>query len=126
MAKVTDAQIKKAIAATGGNVWEMSKILPIVRKTIYAHIDASPDLQDALREAREEIQDIAESHHIRKVKEGEDHAIDRQFRLSPEARRRGWSSRTEISGPDGGPIVVKGYKSVSPDDWDNDESDIAT
>lgn len=123
MAKVTDAQIKKAIAATGGNVWEMSKILPIVRKTIYAHIDASPDLQDALKEAREEIQDIAESHHIRKVKEGEDHAIDRQFRLSPEARRRGWSSRTEISGPDGGPIVVKGYKSVSPDDWDNDESD---
>jgi len=28
---------------------------------------------------------------------------------------------TEISGPEGGPIVFKGYASVSPDDWPDDD-----
>jgi len=34
-----------------------------------------------------------------------------------------FTDRTEYSGPDGGPIVIKGYSTVSPDDWDSDDSD---
>lgn len=31
--------------------------------------------------------------------------------------RDGWTDRVEVTGEDGGPIVVKGYRTVSPDDW---------
>lgn len=32
-------------------------------------------------------------------------------------------SEVEVSGPNGGPIVVKGYVSITPDDWDKDTAD---
>ena len=33
------------------------------------------------------------------------------------------SQAVEVSGKDGGPIVVKGYTTVSPDDWPTDKDD---
>ena len=33
------------------------------------------------------------------------------------------TDRKELSGPDGGPIVVKGYGNVNPDEWDGDETE---
>lgn len=32
-------------------------------------------------------------------------------------------TRTELTGADGGPLIVKGYASVSPDDWGADGED---
>ena len=39
------------------------------------------------------------------------------FIAKTQGRARGYSERVAMTGADGGPLVVKGYVSVSPDEW---------
>jgi hypothetical protein len=122
MAKVTDAQIKQAITDADGVLAEVARALGVDRKTIYNRIEKSEALQTAVEEARETLTDVAEYELGKAIRAGNMTAIIFHLKGSPNGRKRGYSERTEITGPDGGPITVKGYVSVNPDDWPNAES----
>lgn len=117
MAKVTDAQLKKAITDADGVLSEVARALGIDRKTVYNRIEQSEDLQATVEQARETLTDVAEFELGKAIRAGNMTAIIFHLKGSPTGRKRGYSERTEITGLDGGPIVVKGYVAVSPDDW---------
>lgn len=126
MAKVTDAQLKKAITDADGVLSVAARALGIDRKTVYNRIEKSPELQAAVDEAREGLGDVAENELGKAIRAGNMTAIIFYLKASPTGRRRGYSERTEISGPDGGAIAVKGYVGFSPEEWDKaDDADRA-
>jgi hypothetical protein len=121
---LTTAKLKKAIASTYGNVWRMASELDVERSTIYRRIEQSEELQEALKEAREVLTDIAESELAKRIIAGEMPAIALHLKASREGRNRGYGERTEMTGADGGPITIKGYATVNPDDWQGDDGAI--
>jgi hypothetical protein len=118
MAKVTDAQIKQAITDADGVLSEVARALGVDRKTVYNRIERSDDLQAAIDQARETLTDVAEFELGKAIRSGNMTAIIFHLKGSPSGRKRGYSERTEITGANGGAIVVKGYARFSPDDWD--------
>ena len=64
---------------------------------------------------------MAENKLAEKVAGGDTSSVFYTLNNHPVAKARGWSPRVqqEITGRDGGPVVVKGYATFSPDDWDD-------
>ncbi len=98
-------QIEDAIRKSAGNVTYAAKALGVGRTALHARIAKSPDLQRALQEEREALVDMAESALRAEVLDRNMTAIIWTLKASPEAKRRGWSERHELGGPDGGPVV---------------------
>jgi acyl-CoA reductase-like NAD-dependent aldehyde dehydrogenase len=115
--RLTVAKIKEAIANADGVIAEAARALGVSRMTIYRRIEESDDLREAVEAAREELTDIAERELGKAIRAGNLTAIIFHLKGSPAGRRRGYSERVEMTGPNGGAIVIKGYTSVSPDDW---------
>lgn len=104
--RLTVQQIEDALKKTAGNISQAAKSLGVNRNTLYNRIHNAPTLQTVLQNSREELVDIAESALLRGVIEGNMTAIIWTLKASPAAKARGWSERTEMTGADGGPIVV--------------------
>jgi len=118
MTKVSDAQLKKAITDADGVLSVAARALGIDRKTVYNRLEKSLELAEAVEEARESLTDVAENELGKAIRAGNLTAIIFHLKASPTGRKRGYNERMEVSGPDGGAIVVKGYTRFSPDDWD--------
>lgn len=123
-----------------GNVSHAAIAADIGRTTAYAWRERYVTFARAWDDALEEACDLMELEARRRAIEGTDepvHYLGEQvdtvkkysdtlliFLLKghrPEkyAERR----KDEITGPDGGPILVKGYGNVSPDEWDGDQKE---
>ncbi len=100
-------QIEDAIRKSAGNVTYAAKALGVGRTALHARIAKSPDLQRVLQEEREALVDMAESALRAEVLDRNMTAIIWTLKASPEAKRRGWSERHEIGGPDGGPVLIQ-------------------
>ena len=98
-------QIEDAIRKSAGNVTYAAKALGVGRTALHARIAKSPELQRILQEERESLVDMAESALRAEVLDRNMTAIIWTLKASPEAKRRGWSERHELGGPDGGPVV---------------------
>ena len=120
--RLTVAKIKEAIASADGVIAEAARALGVSRMTIYRRIEESDDLREAVEAAREELTDIAERELGKAIRAGNMTAIIFHLKGSPTGRRRGYSERVEMTGADGGPLVIKGYTSVSPDDWQDEQT----
>ena len=99
-------QIEDAIRKAAGNVTAAARGLGINRTSLHARIARSPALQQVLQEEREALVDMAESALRAEVLDRNMTAVIWTLKASPEAKRRGWGERTELSGKDGGPIVI--------------------
>ena len=97
-------QIEDAIRKSAGNVTYAAKALGVGRTALHARIAKSPELQRILQEERESLVDMAESALRAEVLDRNMTAIIWTLKASPEAKRRGWSERHELGGPDGGPV----------------------
>lgn len=115
---LTVEQIANALTKKAGNITQTAKALGVTREAIHKRVKADEELQAIVTDAREALTDVAESALLKQVKLGNIAAII--FTLKTQGKARGYVERQEISGPDGGPIVVKGYVSITPDDWDKD------
>lgn len=104
--RLTLKQIEEALKKTAGNLSQAAKALGVDRKTIYNRINANPALAASLADIREELVDIAESALRRNVINGDNSAIFYTLNNSPEAKRRGWGPRQEITGVDGAPMAA--------------------
>lgn len=98
-------QIEDAIRKSAGNVTYAAKALGVGRTALHARIAKSPDLQRVLQEERESLVDMAESALRAEVLARNMTAVIWTLKASPEAKRRGWGERTEVTGADGGAVV---------------------
>ena len=99
-------QIEDAIRKSAGNVTYAAKALGVGRTALHARIAKSPDLQRVLQEEREALVDMAESALRAEVLERNMTAVIWTLKASPEAKRRGWGERTEVTGKDGAPLTI--------------------
>ncbi len=101
------AQCADALRKAAGNVTAAARGLGIARTSLHQRIAKSPELQRVLQEEREALVDMAESALRAEVLERNMTAVIWTLKASPEAKRRGWSERHEIGGPDGGPLAFR-------------------
>lgn len=103
---LTVGQIESALNAAHGNVSSAARALGIARRTVYQHIEDSPTLRTVLSDAREFRVDFAEDKLFEAVEAGDMTAIIWTLKASPEAKRRGWGEKQEITGPNNEPLKV--------------------
>lgn len=99
-------QIEDAIRKAAGNVTAAARGLGIGRTSLHARIAKSPELQRILQEERESLVDMAESALRAEVLDRNMTAVIWTLKASPEAKRRGWGERTEVTGKDGAPLTI--------------------
>ena len=88
-----------------GNVSRIGRSIKRHRHTIQARIDESKQAQAALTDARETRVDAVEDAIFDMALGGNITAAIFVLKASPEAKRRGWGDRTELTGKDGGPVA---------------------
>lgn len=108
-------QIEDAIRKAAGNVTAAARGLGIGRTSLHARIAKSPELQRILQEERESLVDMAESALRAEVLDRNMTAVIWTLKASPEAKRRGWGERQEVTGANGAPIQVEYIN-----DWRNE------
>jgi len=105
MRRVTNADVEQHIEPTKGNVAAIARALGTSRGTVWNRIQSSPALQALLADARETMLDNAESSLYRAVLNGEAWAVC--FFLKTQGKGRGYVERQEVTGADGGPLVMR-------------------
>lgn len=117
----TAEEIAAAIKKHKGNIAAVARKFGVARSTIYNRMAELPELQDARHDAREAMLDDAESVLYKKVLEGS--TAELIFFLKTQGKTRGYVERSEQELSGSIDMNVKGYITVTPDDWDDDKSD---
>lgn len=94
--KVTDAQIKAAIEKRAGVLAAVARQLKISRQALWKRTNASPELKQAIADAREALVDDAESALQEAIKKKEPWAV--RLVLLTLGKNRGYSRAVEVSG----------------------------
>lgn len=102
MPRYTHKEIAKALTETRGMIYVAAQRLGCSANTILARMEKSPELRQIREQARGALIDTAELKLAQAVQAGDLGAI--KFYLQTQARDRGYVSRTEVTGADGGPI----------------------
>ena len=92
------------IAKHRGNVSAIGRAKRLSRHTVQARIDESTTATRALADERESLVDDVEIALYDNALGGNVAAQIFVMKAHPAAKRRGWSERHEIGGPDGGPV----------------------
>ncbi|MFA4972560.1 MAG: hypothetical protein WC683_08085 [bacterium] len=122
----TVAQFLAAIPGSGGLVTAIAKKAGVDWHTARKYITKHVTLQEAIAEEREKSVDLAEAVVIRNIQlasrqQNEPDATpvdsaDARWFLSMQGKNRGYTTRQELTGADGGPLIVKRLANVSTDD----------
>ena len=104
---ITLKMIEDAMQAKAGNVSEAARALGCTRRNLWARIARTPYLRGLIEDEREALVDLAESSLRESVRGREGWAVIWTLKASPEAKRRGWGERREITGADGGPVQTE-------------------
>jgi hypothetical protein len=100
--RLTQVEIEKALRECRGMVYVAAERIGCSPNNIKARIEKSPALQEVLAQSKGYLVDTAELKLAQAVQAGDLGAI--KFYLQTQARDRGYVSRTEVTGLDGGPI----------------------
>ena len=109
--KYTTAQMIEALREKHGNLSAAARFLGCSRNTISRYINTYSTVQAVADEERETLIDFAENQLFKQVQDGNITAII--FTLKTIGKSRGYVERQEVTGKDGGAIVV---------DWDGIDS----
>jgi hypothetical protein len=102
--RYTQAQVIEALTQSTGFISVAARTLGCSSDTVENYVKKYPAVAEAKRAAREVILDKAESALLKKVEDGDVHAI--MFTLKTIGKHRGFVERVETTGADGGPIAV--------------------
>lgn len=102
--RITEAQIADALEKSAGIMSVAAERLGVDRSTICRRAQKSQRLRNVIDAATERSMDVAEAALMRAVQKGEAWAVC--FFLKCKAKQRGYSERTEITGPAGKPVEV--------------------
>ncbi|MFT6075146.1 MAG: hypothetical protein ACJAZ1_002071 [Yoonia sp.] len=103
--KLNPDAVIAALDAVGGIKTAAAEMLGVARSTLYLFIAANPDVEKTIAEIEEKIVDLAEGKMLTSLKAGDGQMI--RWFLERKGRSRGYSTRNEITGPDGGAVVVE-------------------
>ena len=106
--KYTTAQMIEALREKHGNLSAAARFLGCSRNTISRYIDTYSTVQAVADEERETLIDFAENQLFKQVQDGNITAII--FTLKTIGKHRGYVERQEVTGANGGAIIV---------DWDS-------
>ena len=106
--KYTSDKMIKAIREKHGNLSAAARYLGCSRNTIARYIENYPTVKAVYDEERETLIDFAENQLFQQVKDGNITAII--FTLKTIGKSRGYVERQEVTGANGGAIIV---------DWDS-------
>lgn len=112
--RYTAAQVIEAIQGTGGIITKICKKMGCTWSTAKKYIETYPTVNRAWQDERERILDNAEDGLAKAVDGDEAWAI--KYTLSTIGKGRGFTERMEVSGEDGGPVVLKFTGNVDPED----------
>lgn len=98
-------EMRHALEQAQGMVYIAARLLNCAPQTVYNHLSKHPSLREARETARGMMLDETEIQLMKQVRAGEAWAI--KFLLATQGRERGYIERREITGEDGGPVVVK-------------------
>ena len=110
--RVTDKRMLDAIKKNGGAVYLAARELGCAPNTIYNRMEKVPAMKQAVEDARGEVVDYAEQKLRLAVLNGEPWAIG--MTLKTIGKSRGYVERQEVTGADGGAVLVK---------WDDENND---
>ena len=102
----------EALREKHGNLSAAARFLGCSRNTISRYIDTYSTVQAVADEERETLIDFAENQLFQQVKDGNITAII--FTLKTIGKHRGYVERQEVTGADGGAVMVK---------WDDENND---
>lgn len=110
MTKFTDDEIAKALRKNGGICAAAAEALSaskeddrtITRQAIEYRVKKNPELKAAAEDAREIITDLAESKLVNSINKGDAWAV--RFWLTTKGKDRGYTTRQEQTGKNGGAI----------------------
>ena len=91
-----------------GNISSIARRLGVTRATAYSYMTRWKKVENAIIDEREAMLDFTENQLFKQVQEGNITAII--FTLKTLGKSRGYVERQEVTGADGGAIVV---------DWDS-------
>lgn len=111
MAKFSTDRLITLIDEYSGNLSAVSRALGVNRLTVYRFMEKHPTVKQSLSEAREKMIDNVESKLYSKALDGDTTAMI--FFLKTQGKARGYVERQEVTGADGGAIVVN---------WDDAEN----
>ena len=103
---VKDSEIIEALIKTDGMIAFAAKTLLMNRAALKARIERTPALVAALEDIKEELLDYAEFNLHASVKAGD--VGSAKFVLSTIGKQRGYVTRTENTGKDGGNLPFAG------------------
>ena len=103
--RYTAQQVIDALRKARGIMAVAAKLLGCTRYTVYNYIARYPTVAKAYQEQRDTIVDIAEGKLVAMLDAGEWPAV--KYTLSTLGRNRGYVERQELSGPEGGPILIE-------------------
>ena len=110
--RATEKRMLDAIKKNGGAVYLAARELGCAPNTIYNRMEKSPALKQAVEDARGEVVDYAEQKLRLAILNGEPWAI--AMALKTIGKHRGYVERQEVTGADGGAVLVK---------WDDENND---
>jgi hypothetical protein len=122
--KLSTQQVIEAIKGTGGIVSVIARKLGVDWETIRAMIDRHPSVKAAFEVERESVLDLSESVLMQNIRLAQRAQLpqrddagnemyplpvdtsDAKWMLSKRGKHRGYGERVEVTGADGGPVVV--------------------
>ncbi|MGD9613826.1 MAG: hypothetical protein AB7H90_01365 [Alphaproteobacteria bacterium] len=110
--RFTPEEIERAIRSQFGNFLGAARALqqatgrPCSRQLITYHVRQRPALQKVVEEVLEEAKDLAEAAVIKAIVAGDGNLAMKY--LMTKGKDRGYSTRSEMTGVNGGPIEVTG------------------
>ncbi len=112
--RFTVAKVQEALRQSAGIRSGAAKLLGCAPNTIKNYIDRHPGLAEVEAEILDVNLDVAETKLQTAIREGNLTAII--FYLKCKGKERGYTERSQIEGPDGGPVPVKPDMSALTDD----------
>ena len=100
--RLTKGRVAQALNATGAIVADTTGVLGVSRQALYKFMERHPDLRVLRTEIEEELLDIAESNVIAAIRAGDMKTV--RWFLERKGKDRGYSTRQETTGADGGPL----------------------
>jgi len=110
--KFTNKSIVDAVNSVNGMVYLAARKIGCNPQTIYNRMGKVPAIREAVENARGEMVDISEQKLRAAVMNGEPWAV--AMVLKTLGKSRGYVERQEVTGADGGAVVVK---------WDEENND---
>lgn len=106
-AKLPTELIAEALRKSAGNITAAARSLGMSRTGLHLRISKTASLQQVVKEEREALIDMAESALRAEILDRNMTAVIWALKASPEAKRRGWGERQEVTGAEGQPLMIQ-------------------